>query len=100
MSLDSKAYQQALRARVARLIKACPGVEAKMADDEAAHAKSTVARRTGATAETITADKGTFRATNPYLEFGTSKMSAQPFYRPAQNVVAEAFRAGKYQPNF
>lgn len=100
MSLDSKAYQQAFRARVDRLIKACPDVEAKMAADEAKHARSTVARRTGGTAASITAEKGTFRATNPYLEFGTSKMSAQPFYRPAQNVVAEAFRAGKYKPDF
>lgn len=100
MSLDSKAYEQALKARVARLIKACPQVEADMAADEAKHARSIVARRTGGTAATIKAEKGTFRATNPYLEFGTSKMSAQPFYRPAQNVVAEAFRAGKYRPEF
>ena len=99
-SLDSKAYEQALKARVARLVKACPKVEADMADDEAKHALSTVARRTGETASTIKADKGTFRATNPFLEFGTSKMSAQPFYRPAQNVVAEAFRSGKYRPEF
>lgn len=99
-SLDSKAYEQALKARVARLIKACPKVEADMASDEAKHARSTVARRTGGTAASITSEKGTFRATNPYLEFGTSKMSARPFYRPAQNVVAEAFRSGKYRPEF
>lgn len=100
MSLDSRAYGQALKARVARLIKACPEVETKMVADEAAHATSIVARATGATAASIKADKNTFRATNTYLEFGTSKMSAQPFYRPAQNVVAEAFRAGKYRPDF
>lgn len=54
-------------------------------------ARNTVAVATGETQESITeTDEGvTFGGASLYLEFGTYKMSAQPFIRPAADAAAQ-----------
>lgn len=69
-----------------------------MASDIASRARSTVTRRTGKTAEGIESSGGEVRAVNPYLEFGTRYMDAQPFIRPSRQETEESFRAGHYKP--
>ena len=100
---DDRAFQTALRSRLNKLEQSADALPKRMTDAMAERARSTVARDTGGTAAGIksTGGKGEaeFRAPNPYLEFGTSRMSAQPFVRPARNEVEQAFRAGRYKPD-
>lgn len=104
MSLDTRAFDAALRQRLNRLEKSADDLPERMAADMAERARGTVTRRTGKTAAGIDSratGKGEAEANfpNPYLEFGTSKMDAQPFARPARNEVISAYRAGRYKPD-
>jgi len=100
---DDRAFQSALRSHLNKLEKSSEELPKRMTDAMAERARSTVARDTGGTAAGIksTGGKGVaeLRAPNPYLEFGTSRMAAQPFVRPARNEVEQAFRAGHYKPD-
>ncbi len=89
---------------MARLEKSAEDIPERMTSDMADVARRTVTRRTGTTAAGIESHgtgKGEAElvAPNPYLEFGTSKMAAQPFVRPAQAQVVSAYRAGRYKPD-
>jgi HK97 gp10 family phage protein len=99
---DDRAFQSALKQRMDRLEESSKSIPERMARDMAKKAKSTVARRTGKTAAGIASEGGKgeaeLTAPNPYLEFGTSKMDAQPFVRPARAEVVSAYRAGHYKP--
>ena len=104
LTLDSRAFEVALRQRLNRLEKSSNDLPQRMTGDIAKKARSTVARRTGQTAASIksrSTGKGSaeFESDNTYLEFGTSKMDAQPFVRPARNEVISAYRAGRYKPD-
>lgn len=96
--LDTRAFLNALQDRTQGLSRDSERVEARMASDIASKARATVKRRTGETAEGIKSDGGTHTAPNPYLEFGTVHMAAQPFFRPARHEVEESFRGGHYKP--
>lgn len=100
---DTRAFDAALKQRLTRLEKNADDIPERMTADMASRAQSTVARRTGQTAASIRSKKtgkgsAEFTASNPYLEFGTSKMAAQPFVRPARNAVIEKYRGGGYRP--
>jgi HK97 gp10 family phage protein len=100
---DDTAFQSALKHRMARLEESANDLPERMTRDMASKAQATVKRRTGQTAAGIdsqTTGKGEAEANfpNPYLEFGTSRMDAQPFARPARAEVIEAYRAGHYKP--
>ena len=103
VSWDSSAFDAALKQRLARLEKSSDELPERMASDMADKARSTVTRRTGQTGGSIESHstaKGTAElvSDNAYLEFGTSKMDAQPFIRPARAEVISAYRAGRYKP--
>lgn len=98
MNLDTRAFDNAFRLRARNLGKDSERVEEKMASDIASKARATVTRRTGQTAEGIESTGGEHSAVNPYLEFGTRYMDAQPFFRPARHEVEESFRSGHYKP--
>ena len=100
---DTRAFDAELKQRLNRLEKSADQLAERMARDMAERARSTVKRRTGQTAEGIESyanGKGAAEANfpNPYLEFGTVHMAAQPFARPAQAEVVSAYRAGHYRP--
>lgn len=100
---DDRAFQGALRQRLNRLEESSDDLPERMASDMAEKARGTVARRTGTTAAGIdprATGKGEAEANfpNPYLEFGTVHMDAQPFARPARAEVISAYRAGHYKP--
>ena len=104
VSWDTSAFDVALRQRLNRLEKSADELPERMARDMATKAQATVKRRTGKTAEGIESHatgKGAAEANfpNPYLEFGTIHMDAQPFARPARHEVIESYRAGHYKPN-
>ena len=100
---DARAFESELKQRLSRLEKSSEELPERMAADMAEKARSTVRRRTGETAagiESRSTGKGQAEATfpNPYLEFGTTYMDAQPFARPARHEVIESYRAGRYKP--
>ena len=100
---DTRAFDAELKQRLSRLEKTADELAERMAKDMATRARATVKRRTGQTAEGIESQatsKGAAEANfpNPYLEFGTVHMDAQPFARPAQAEVVSAYRAGHYKP--
>ncbi len=101
---DTSAFERSLRRHLSRLKESAEDLPERMAADMAEKARSTVKRRTGETAAGIESEatgKGEAEATfpNPYLEFGTSKMAAQPFVRPARAEVISAYRSGRYKPD-
>lgn len=100
---DTRAFDAALKAHLRKLEKSSDALPERMCRDMAEKARSTVKRRTGATAKGIDSKptaKGAAEANfpNPYLEFGTVNMDAQPFARPARAEVISAYRAGHYKP--
>lgn len=101
---DTREFNAALKQRLNRLEKSADEIPERMTSDMAAQAHRTVARRTGQTAAGIGSKKtgkgsAELTAPNPYLEFGTSRMAAQPFVRPARNEAIEKFRSGGYRPD-
>jgi hypothetical protein len=100
---DDRAFQAALTQRLNRLEESSNDLPERMARDMADKARGTVKRLTGQTAEGIDSKatgKGEAEANfpNPYLEFGTVHMDAQPFARPARAEVISGYRAGHYRP--
>lgn len=99
---DTAAFERALEAKVVHLKANCEVEELRLAETVAHRARELVAphRRTGETEEGIHVDRGDggvdVHFKNPYLEFGTSKMAAAPFARPA---IAEA-PAHFHKPGF
>ena len=98
MSLDTRAFDAALRQRTRNLSRDTERTEERMASDIASRARDTVTRRTGQTAAGIDSKGGEHSAVNPYLEFGTQYMEAQPFFRPARHEIERSFRGGHYKP--
>lgn len=102
MHFDTAAVERSLAEHAARLKVNCEIEELRLAEGIADRARELIRphRKSGETEEAIhvTRDHGgaTVHFKNPYAEFGTSKMKAIPFARPA---IAEA-PAKLHPPDF